>query len=137
MALIVVFYFEKLPERHDGPILKFRDKIISVEVSDSEYERIAGLSGRQFLSADRGMFFVFDKSGKHGIWMKDMKFPIDILWLDEEYAVVDIAKNITPDTYPIIFTSRLPALYVLEVNAGTADDYNIDIGDEFIYEEKY
>ncbi|MEX0917103.1 MAG: DUF192 domain-containing protein [Candidatus Paceibacterota bacterium] len=105
--------------------------LLLVEVADSEEERRRGLSGRENLSHGRGMLFVFPEPGKHGIWMKDMLFSLDILWLDEEGKIVTIAENVTADSYPEVFQSGEDALYVLEMRAGFVDDLSIEVGHKF------
>jgi len=70
--------------------------VIAVEIADTFKQRSKGLSGRDNLNADSAMLFVFDKESYYSFWMLDMNFPIDIVWLDSEYKVVDIAKNIKP-----------------------------------------
>jgi uncharacterized membrane protein (UPF0127 family) len=79
---------------------------------------------------DPGLLFVFDEPGLHGIWMKDMRFPIDILWLDDAFQVVDVRKNVAPDSYPTVFKPTKPARYVLEVTAGFADRYLLERVDD-------
>ena len=109
---------------------------LMIEVADTEATRQLGLSGRESLAKNAGLLFDFGKSGVHGIWMKDMNFPIDILWLDENFLVVDIKTNADPASYfqspPRVFEPSVPASYVLEVNAGTVAGYNIKPGDELI-----
>ena len=61
--------------------------------------------------------------------MKDMNFPIDVIWLDENYRVVDIAQDVRPDSFPKVFDPQGPAKYILEVNAGFSGRNNIKIGD--------
>ena len=85
--------------RHKTGIFVINDETFVVEVAQTEKERIQGLSGRNEMPND-GMFFIFDKDGRHGIWMKDMQFPIDILWLGSDFAVVDFKENVLPNTYP-------------------------------------
>ena len=58
-------------------------KVLQVEVMVKDEDRAMGLMFRPSLAADRGMLFLFDGRDFHGIWMKNCKFPIDILWLDE------------------------------------------------------
>lgn len=60
-----------------------------------------------------------------------MKFPIDVIWLDEDYLVVDIAQDVRPYSFPKIFEPQTPALYILEVSAGFSSRNNIKIGDRF------
>lgn len=91
---------------------------ISAFIADTQSERTKGLSGRKRLSDNEGMLFVYKKSQKQGIWMKYMKFDIDIIWLDDKKKIVDIMPNISPSTYPSIFSSKVDASYVLELNAG-------------------
>ena len=132
-VLVVSSYYLKTPDGDSYPSeLLIGDKTISVEIADTVRERMLGLSGRVSLSSDTGMLFVFDEPGKYGIWMKDMNFPIDILWLDNLYTVVDIQKNVSPETFPEVFVPENPALYVLEMNAGAVDEYNVKIGDKFL-----
>jgi len=61
---------------------------INVELANTNASREIGLSYRTSMNQDEGMLFVFDKIGKYGFWMKDMNFPLDILWLDEEGRVI-------------------------------------------------
>jgi uncharacterized membrane protein (UPF0127 family) len=61
--------------------------------------------------------------------MKDMNFPIDIIWIDENMLVADISKNVAPESYPETFSPRSRVLYVFEINAGISDKEDIKIGD--------
>jgi hypothetical protein len=105
---------------------------IWVEVANTVEKRKTGLSGRKNLSEDRGMLFAFDKPDKHGIWMKDMNFSIDILWIDENYKIIDIKKQAESESFPEIFHPSENATYVIEVMAGFVEMHNINIGDRVI-----
>ena len=107
---------------------------IEVEVVRSLRDRTKGLSGRLLLAPDSGMLFVFDKPDRHGFWMKDMHFPIDIIWIDESFIVVDIKDNADPNSFPEAFFPSIPALYVLEVNASLAKRQDVIIGSEVSFE---
>src|SRR3990167_10987110 len=98
--------------------IQLNGQTIRVSVADTETAREQGLSGRAGLATDEGMLFVFLKDGKYAFWMKDMLFSIDILWLSSDGAVVFMAKNVSPDTYPRAFAPDGPARYVLELPAG-------------------
>src|SRR3989338_8221873 len=76
------------------------------------------------------MLFIFDKPDNYGFWMKDMRFPIDIIWLDQNFKVVHVEKSVATSTYPKVFYPSGPATYVLEVNSGISDSINLQIGDE-------
>jgi hypothetical protein len=107
--------------------IQIGSQVVQAKIVNSEPERSKGLSGTKTLKEGHGMLFVFDYSANWAIWMKDMHYSIDIIWLDETAKVVDIARNISPDTYPESFSPRQPARYVLEVPAGFADRYGIGI----------
>jgi len=108
------------------------ETLVIIEVADDEVERDRGLSGRDKLEPNRGMMFVFDQLDFHGIWMKDMKFPIDIIWLDDTQQVVTIKTYISPDSYPEVFRPTQESLYVLEVPAGFVKTAEIKIGDQLV-----
>jgi hypothetical protein len=107
---------------------------IEVAIADNQQTRRQGLSNLSFLPDNKGLFFVFKDSDAHGIWMKDMKFPIDIIWLNEQLQVVDIHKNVSPDTYPESFHPKIPSRFALEVEAGFSIKHDIKIGNTFIFE---
>lgn len=108
--------------------VRFGDTQVKAEIADDPEERERGLSGREPLKKSEGMLFLFEEPGLHAFWMKDMKFSIDILWLNEQKQVVHIAPNVSPDSYPQRFVSKAPALYVLEVPAGFAAAHGIQNG---------
>ena len=98
---------------------------IRYTVADDDTERAQGLSGTKSLAGNTGKLFIFDRESKHGFWMKDMRYPIDIIWLDAAREVVHIKRSATPESFPEIFYPDQPALYVLEVNAGDAERLGI------------
>lgn len=104
---------------------------IEARIADEQAERVQGLSGVTGLDDLEVLLFVFDTVDQHGIWMKDMLFAIDILWLDESGTVVHIEENVSPDTYPQVFRPGSPARYVLEGNAFFAESNGIVVGDQF------
>lgn len=105
---------------------------IAVEVADTHLSRRQGLSGRTTLPAGTGMLFAFEQEGDWGIWMKDMQFPIDIIWMDSAGAVITVAADVSPATYPNSFYPERPARYVLEVPAGYAAAHDIAEGSELV-----
>jgi len=97
-------------------------KVLQVEVMVKDEDREMGLMFRPSLADDKGMLFVFENLGFHGIWMKNCKFPIDILWLDKDRKVVDVAESVPPckqDPCPVYQPLR-KAAYVIEISAGQA-----------------
>lgn len=106
---------------------------IYAEVADTPQSRAQGLSGRTGLKEDEGMLFVFDQPGKYGFWMKDMLFPIDMVWISADGTVVYVEQNISPDTYfnsepPQTFVNEASAKYVLELSANQAEKYGLYLG---------
>lgn len=90
------------------------------EIVDTPAAREQGLGGRSDIPEDYGMLFVFPKSDRYGIWMKDMLLSIDIIWLREDGTVISVDASVSPDTYPQAFYPPEPVRYVLETRAGEA-----------------
>lgn len=102
---------------------------VRAEVVDTPASRELGLSYRWVLSEKGGMLFVFERAGKYGFWMKDMHFPIDILWLSETGLVVHIVEQAKPEDYPEkTYINTVDARYVLELKAGSVALRGITIG---------
>lgn len=101
--------------------LRLGGGVFNARLARTEAEREKGLAGVTKLGESDAMLFVFDKSGKPVMWMKDMKIPLDIIWLNTDKKVVYIVKNVTPDTYPRVFIPKNDARYVVEVAAGTIE----------------
>lgn len=116
--------------------VKIKNILIKAEVAQSEDERKKGLSGRDNLAPDSGMLFVLGTKTQPTFWMKGMKIPLDIIWIDDN-KIVKIDKNIpspqidTPDDKLELYQSKQPVDYVLEVNAGFCDQNKIQIGDMY------
>lgn len=103
--------------------------IIPVEIADTEQSRIMGLSGRKTLPIDTGMLFVFDMIGRNEIWMKDMNFPIDIMWISDDFKIVRSMQNVSPETFPQAFGQDVLSLYILEVPSGFIVSRGINVLD--------
>ena len=105
-------------------------------VASSEVERVQGLSGVDKLSMNGGLLMKFESDGAWGIWMKDMKVPIDIVWLNKNKEVVYIVKNIHPNTSTdTTYVPKKDARYVIELPAGSVDQAAIKIGIEATFNE--
>lgn len=99
-----------------------------VFVAETPMELERGLGGRDSLSPADGMLFVFPEDGVYGIWMKNMRFSIDIVWLSAEGQVVHIEERVSPETYPQAFRNTELARFVLELPAGGAEAHGIRPG---------
>jgi uncharacterized membrane protein (UPF0127 family) len=102
--------------------------VINVDVSDTADEREQGLSGKTSLAHDTGMLFVFDTPGKYGFWMKDMNFPLDMVWISESGSVVSINSDVATSTYPSVYYPPTDIKYVLELPSHYTVEHGIDVG---------
>jgi uncharacterized membrane protein (UPF0127 family) len=106
-------------------------EFITAELALSGEERARGLMFRESIAADQAMLFVFEEEAPHSFWMKNVGFPIDILWLDREKRIVHMARRVPPcrkDPCPTYSPLR-PSGYVLELRAGRSDELGIKPGD--------
>ncbi len=128
IAVLIASYvaFSLLPDR----TLMINGERVNVLIADSSEERARGLGGRESLSKDQGMLFVFSEPSQYCFWMKDMNFSIDMVWLDKDKKVTTIASNVTPESYPKSFCPKGEAKYVLEVPAGHAAELHLKEGDQ-------
>ncbi len=109
------------------------DNLLFVRVASKEASREIGLSNSLPLHSNQGMLFIFNSADNYGFWMKDMIFPIDIIWIGENKKIVYIEKNVLPESYPKNFSPNVKAMYVLEVLSGFSEKHNIKIGDEVFF----
>lgn len=120
---------------------------IKVEVADSDQEKQKGLSQRASLNKNSGMLFeITDSKKTPTFWMKDMKFPIDIIWILSSSddvnngKIIQIDKGIEPspqgtsDKELKLYSPKSAVDYVLEVNSGYSDLNNIKVGDSVLIE---
>lgn len=117
-------------------ILVIRGQEFEIEIADTVYERAQGLSHRDSLPEHAGLLFKFSGLGSPGFWMKDMNFPIDILWFRGD-ELVSISKDAKPEPEKSLFQLKQyypsePIDTVLEINAGLSDKYGFMPGDRFI-----
>ena len=113
------------------------EQTFKVEVADEDEERIQGLSNRESVDKDKGMIFVFEEKDKYGFWMKNVNFPLDLIYISDN-KIVDIIKNAEPkakDATDIqIYTPKEEANYVLEINGGLSDEFGFEVGNEVTFE---
>ena len=112
--------------------IKLDDKILEVQIADSDSLRVRGLMFQNELPYNEGMLFVFDESGTRPMWMLNMQFNLDVIWFDENTNVVAIEKNVPQckTTVEVVACRENGvtgdnAKYVLEVTAGFVDKFNI------------
>jgi uncharacterized membrane protein (UPF0127 family) len=110
----------------------FSDSCVAIEIVDDDASRAQGLMFRDALPPGRGMLFIFPQEAVYGFWMKNMRFPLDIIWIDRLQRVADISAMVPACTQAPCPTYRPHARirYVLEVNAGFTHAHHIHKGDK-------
>jgi len=124
------------PTYQHGTVTLPSGTTIPVEISDTPAKRTLGLGKRGGLRAGWGMLFVFEKTGSHPFWMKDMHFAIDILWLRNR-RIVHIAHNVVPPVSgkkPETLVPPVSANLVLELAAGQAEALGLETGQSLRYQ---
>ena len=127
--VLFLFNINQKQDPTETKIVSVRDMKVKVDLALTLEEQGQGLSGRESLKEDEGMLFVFEKPGQYSFWMKDMNFPIDIIWIGENLKVVYIKENVLPESYPETYGPDRDAKYVLEVISGFSEKNNLKIGD--------
>lgn len=120
-------------EEAPGTQLAVGDAVVQAEIADDDSERARGLGGRDRLASDAGMYFVLTDSSPR-IWMKGMRFPLDLVWINGG-RVVQVTPRVpdeppgTPESELPIYSPARPANRLLEVNAGWAERNGVRRGD--------
>jgi uncharacterized protein len=123
ITFTVVFVFLRQKKTHYRE-LELGGVTYRLEIADTPAKRAEGLMGRKRLDENEGMLFIFPTKGKHSFWMYNTLIPLDIIWLDGDWNVVHVEKNVPPceSANPIkcpSYRPDKPAKYVVELNANT------------------
>lgn len=114
------------------PHVVFGGERFTVELADTHEKQMLGLMFRDHLPDDHGMLFLFPREAPRSFWMKNCRIPLDIFYFDKDLALVSVSENTPPcrtqqcPNYP----SSGPAKYVLELNAGKAEELGVQAGDQ-------
>ncbi|QHI36318.1 hypothetical protein IMCC3317_16800 [Kordia antarctica] len=101
---------------------------LDVELAETDYERETGLMHRASMKDTQGMLFIFPTEFPRSFFMKNTLIPLDIIYLDAKMKIVSFQENAIPLDETGL-PSEIPAMYVLEVNAGLAEKWLLEIGD--------
>ena len=107
-------------------------KVLDIEIADNEYDRETGLMYRSSMENQQGMLFIFPDEMPRGFYMKNTQIPLDLLYIGEDNTIVSFAKNAKPMDDTTLLSYK-PAMYVLEVNAGLADQWQLKEGDSISF----
>lgn len=105
---------------------------LDVEFAETDYERETGLMHRTSMDDNQGMLFIFSTQLPRSFYMKNTYIPLDIIYLNKDKKIVSFQENAEPLNEKSL-PSKVPALYVLEVNAGLAEKWLLEIGDTIIF----
>jgi uncharacterized membrane protein (UPF0127 family) len=108
---------------------------LGLELAVDPASRARGYMYREEVGSNEGMLFVFERSERHGMWMKNCNVALDILWLDENLRVLEVAANrqpCTPGEFCPTASPLRPARYVLELAAGSAERQGLRPGSRVI-----
>lgn len=117
----------------DHTTLTFAGHTYHLEVARTTAAQDKGLGDRTSMAADAGMLFVFQNEGTRCFWMKDMHFPLDMVWVDGSKHVRYIAKDVPVNSYPDAYCPNVPAQYVIELNAGQATSSHLYVGEALTF----
>ena len=118
------------------PQVSFGDVTLAVELAATAGERALGLSGRSSIGRNTGMLFIYEADATPGFWMRGMLFPLDIIWIDGQGEVVGVSSDLAPapgGSQPSLYYPPGPIRYVLEVNAGLAEELRIGPGSRALF----
>lgn len=140
LIIVAVIIFIAFLFFRNGVTIPFVGKSSTVTINNHQFtvsiartlqEKETGLSGRNSLPQDQGMYFPFDTPGFYSFWMQGMKFPLDIIYINNN-KVVTVFRNVPPPqtgSQPVVVKPTQPANAVLEISAGLSEKYTIKEGD--------
>lgn len=105
---------------------------IDIELADDDESRSTGMMYRAKMGEDQGMFFIFPYENFQSFWMRNTVLPLDIMFVNSQLEIVTIHRNAKPfdeNSYP----STAIAQYVVEVNGGYSDKYDLKVGDKIVW----
>ncbi|MDH7445000.1 DUF192 domain-containing protein [Aquimarina sp. 2201CG14-23] len=107
---------------------------LDIEIADNDYERETGLMYRKSMQENRGMLFIQENFKPQSFYMKNTLIPLDIIYIDDQYKIVSFQKNAKPLDETSLPSGK-PAKYVLEINGGLSDQWNLKEGDSISFKK--
>jgi hypothetical protein len=109
-------------------------RTIKAEMKIHRQDILTGMKFRDSLPEDRGMLFMYGKSGSYSFWMYEVKVPLDIVWMDQNRYIVEIYANAKPCPGPpekcLVYGGSRESMYVLELAGGMVKKYNLAVGQQ-------
>ncbi|WBU88484.1 DUF192 domain-containing protein [Cellulophaga omnivescoria] len=103
--------------------------LLDIEIAETDYETQTGLMQRTSMKENQGMLFIFPDSRIHSFYMKNTKIALDIIYIDENLHIASFQENAKPLDETGL-SSKVPVMYVLEINAGLSEKYMLEVGDK-------
>ena len=123
---LAIFVIAIAASLHAKPILRLSGSSYTLEIASTPELQKQGLSGRTHLPRNTGMLFAYPTNLERCFWMKDMQFPIDIIWADHRKKVTHIEVSVSPKSYPKTFCAS--GHYIIELNAHEASKNDLTEG---------
>lgn len=108
---------------------------LNIEIAESDYETQTGLMYRKGMERNQAMLFIFPEAAIHSFYMKNTAFPLDIIFIDENQKIASFQENAEPFNQNGL-SSQVPVKYVLEVNAGLAEEWLLESGDRIVFKRE-
>lgn len=102
---------------------------IDIEVADTPYEQEIDLKNRELLKPHQGMLFLYSQADLRGYYMTDIRFPLDIIYINSDNRIVSFSENTTPLDDTTFLPSQVPVQLVLKINGGLSEEWVLEIGD--------
>ncbi len=102
---------------------------LDIEIAESDYETQTGLMYRKGMEDNQGMLFIFPDEAMHSFYMKNTAFPLDLIFIKADSTIASFQKNAQPFNETGL-SSKVPVQFVLEVNAGNTEKWNLEVGDK-------
>ncbi len=131
VAIIIVVLAVRAEVSSSEKFVTINNNKIKVEIADTPDLRYKGLSNRDYLCDDCGMFFLFNDKSERIFVMREMRFNLDIIWIDDN-NIIKIDKNLPAEgiNFNKFYSPGEAVDKVLEVNANFCDKNNIKVGDK-------
>lgn len=131
-GLMILFFWTNYTSK-DVTKVVLGEQLFSLEIARSPEQHYRGLSGKEYLCNNCGLLFLFNEPARKTFVMRDMLFPLDIIFIDKD-VIVDIYHNLAPEgaITKNSYSSSRPVDKVLEINGGRANQLKLKIGDQII-----
>jgi len=132
LGIAVIFIPKNVKNKEGFVKINISGAEINAEIADERGEIERGLMYQESMGEKEGMLFIFDKEKETNFWMKNTLIPLDIIFLDENKEIVNIAENAVPCKTEecALYPSQFPVKYAIEVNAGFVDKKGIKLGEK-------